>query len=48
VYEKQTRPLLEYYSQRERLVAVNGARPIDEVTESLQVQLERVQGLLAE
>jgi adenylate kinase len=43
VYEDQTRPLLDYYAEREKLVVVNGARPMDEVTWSLQVQLQRVQ-----
>lgn len=46
VYEDQTRPLLDYYREREKLVVVNGARPMDEVTWSLQVQLQRVQRLL--
>jgi adenylate kinase len=48
VYEEQTRPLLAYYAQRERLVVVDGARPVNEVTRSLQAQLERVQRLLGE
>jgi adenylate kinase len=43
VYEDQTRPMLDYYAERENLVVVNGARPMDEVTWSLQVQLQRVQ-----
>jgi adenylate kinase len=43
VYEDQTRPMLDYYSEREKLVVVNGARPMDEVTWSLEVQLQRVQ-----
>jgi adenylate kinase len=43
VYEDQTRPMLDYYAVREKLVVVNGARPMDEVTWSLQVQLQRVQ-----
>jgi adenylate kinase len=43
VYEEQTRPLLDYYAVREKLVVVNGARPMDEVTWSLQVQLQRTQ-----
>jgi adenylate kinase len=46
VYEDQTKPLLDYYREREKLVVVNGARPMDEVTWSLQVQLQRVQRLL--
>jgi adenylate kinase family enzyme len=39
----QTQPLIEYYEQRERLIAVNGSRPLDEVTWSLRVQLQKVQ-----
>ena len=43
VYLERTRPLLDYYAQREKLVTVNGARPMDEVSWSLVVQLQRVQ-----
>ena len=46
VYEERTRPLLDYYRDRERLVTVNGDRPIDEVTWSVVVQLQRVKRLL--
>lgn len=46
VYEERTQPLLEYYAQRERLVTVNGDRPIDEVTWSVVVQLQKVKRLL--
>ena len=46
VYEEMTQPLLDYYAQRERLVTVNGERPIDEVTWSVVVQLQRVKRLL--
>jgi adenylate kinase len=48
VYEERTRPLLDYYSERARLVTVNGDRPIDEVTWSVVVQLQRVKRLLEE
>ncbi|MDG6109690.1 adenylate kinase [Dactylosporangium aurantiacum] len=41
VYEEKTRPLLEYYQQRELLIQVNGARPVGEVTWSIVVQLQR-------
>lgn len=41
VYEQKTMPLLAYYTEREKLVAVNGARPVDEVTWSIVVQLQR-------
>jgi adenylate kinase len=41
VYEAKTRPMIEYYANRERLVTVNGARPPDEVSWSLVVQLQR-------
>jgi hypothetical protein len=34
------------YAEPEKLVVVNGARPMDEVTWSLEVQLQRVQRLL--
>ena len=43
VYEEKTTPLLEYYAARERLVVVQGARPVDEVTWSLLVQLKERQ-----
>jgi adenylate kinase len=46
VYEQMTQPLLDYYAERERLITVNGDRPIDEVTWSVIVQLQRVQRLL--
>jgi adenylate kinase len=41
VYDEKTLPLLAYYRERERLVAVNGGRPVDEVTWSIVVQLQR-------
>ena len=41
VYEEKTRPLLDYYQQRELLIQVNGARPVTEVTWSIVVQLQR-------
>jgi adenylate kinase len=43
VYDEYTRPLLEYYAARERLLTVNGDRPVEEVTWSVIVQLQRVQ-----
>jgi adenylate kinase len=41
VYQQHTVPLLDYYADREKLIVVNGARPIGEVSWSLLVQLER-------
>jgi adenylate kinase len=41
VYEARTVPLLDYYAQREKLVTVNGARPVNEVTWSIIVQLQK-------
>jgi adenylate kinase len=41
VYDEKTRPMIDYYAQRERLVTVNGARPPDEVTWSMIVQLQK-------
>jgi adenylate kinase len=46
VYDQKTRPMIEYYAARERLVTVNGARPADEVSWSLVVQLQKVKRLL--
>lgn len=41
VYDKMTLPLVAYYAERERLVEVNGGRPVDEVTWSIVVQLQQ-------
>ena len=41
VYEKKTMPMLAYYADREVLVTVNGSRPVNEVTWSIIVQVER-------
>lgn len=46
VYEQKTRPMIDYYAERERLVTVNGARPVDEVTWSMIVQLQKARRLL--
>lgn len=46
VYEAKTRPMIDYYRARERLVTVNGARPEDEVSWSLVVQLQKHQRAL--
>jgi adenylate kinase len=43
VYEKQTRPLLEYYSDRGILVEVDGDRSIDLVTSDLTNLLKEVE-----
>lgn len=42
VYDEKTLPMLNYYAAREKLVGVNGARPIDEVTWSITVQLQQL------
>ncbi len=42
VYDEHTLPLLDYYARREKLISVNGARPVPEVTWSAIVQLQRV------
>lgn len=48
VYEQHTLPLLDYYTDRERLIRVNGDRPVEEVTWSVIVQLQRAQKQLEE
>jgi len=35
VYFDQTAPLIDFYTDKELLVEVNGALPIEEVTEAL-------------
>lgn len=42
VFEAKTRPMLDYYAQREELITVNGARPVNEVAWSITVQLQKV------
>ncbi|HIK09567.1 MAG TPA: adenylate kinase [Oscillatoriaceae cyanobacterium M33_DOE_052] len=36
VYREQTAPLIEYYSQRNHLVSINGNRPVEEVAAALK------------
>jgi adenylate kinase len=47
VYDEKTLPMLDYYARREKLVTVNGARPVDEVTWSIIVQLQRAKKQLS-
>lgn len=42
VFEAKTRPMLDYYAQREELITVNGARPVNEVAWSITVQLQQL------
>jgi adenylate kinase len=46
VYDQRTLPMLDYYANREKLLTVNGARPVEEVAWSIIVQLRRVRQLL--
>jgi adenylate kinase len=41
VFEEKTLPMVDYYAERETLVRVNGARPVGEVSWSIEVQLQR-------
>jgi adenylate kinase len=45
VYFQQTAPLIAYYDEQGRLVEVNGARPIGQVTAELVGALGRAQVL---
>jgi adenylate kinase len=42
VFDAMTRPMLDYYAEREELITVNGARPVPEVFWSITVQLQRL------
>jgi adenylate kinase len=46
VFEKHTRPMLEYYGDREELVWINGAQTPDEVTDTLLTEVEAVRDKL--
>jgi adenylate kinase len=47
VYDAHTLPMLDYYAEREQLITVDGARPVDEVSEAVITALEDVPGLVA-
>lgn len=40
VYEERTRPMVEYYAEREQLITVDGSLPPDEVTRSMIEKIE--------
>jgi len=40
IYERQTKPVADYYQQLGRLVMVDGERPVDEVTASIFQQID--------
>jgi adenylate kinase len=42
VFDAMTRPMLDYYAEREELITVNGARPVPEVFWSITVQLQQL------
>ncbi|HEX6755747.1 MAG TPA: adenylate kinase [Mycobacteriales bacterium] len=48
VYDAKTLPMLDYYSEREELITVNGARPQAEVAWSISVQLQQARKRTAE
>ena len=41
-FEAMTRPMLDYYADREELITVTGARPVREVFWSITVQLQQL------
>lgn len=40
VYDERTKPMLDYYADRERVIRVDGAQPVDAVTVDLLKHLE--------
>jgi adenylate kinase len=40
VYDTKTRPMLDYYAEREELVSVDGSQPVEEVTKAVIDALE--------
>jgi adenylate kinase len=47
VFDEQTKPLLEYYTDREVLVTLDGSKPVDEVTEAAIAELDRLRPTLS-
>ena len=41
VYEEQTKPLVDYYTEKGKLITVNGDQEIDNVTAALCSALEQ-------
>ncbi|HEX4423790.1 MAG TPA: adenylate kinase [Terriglobales bacterium] len=39
-YDRQTKPVAEYYAQKGRLVSVNGDQPVEKVTEQIFKEIE--------
>jgi len=39
-YDRQTKPVAEYYQQKGRLVSVNGDQPVEQVTEQIFREIE--------
>jgi adenylate kinase len=48
VYSRETEPVLEYYRRRRAVAILDGNRPLDEVTASIEEMLKRAQGLRAQ
>jgi adenylate kinase len=47
VYQERTVPMLDYYAEREELVTVDGAAPVDEVSREVLRELEAVRARLS-
>lgn len=43
VYNKETKPLLEYYSEQNKLAIVDGTKPVEEVSVQIQSVLKQMQ-----
>jgi len=48
VFERQTRPLLDYYARREFLITIDGSKPVDEVTTAAITALDRLRPTLSD
>jgi adenylate kinase len=44
VYARETEPVLEYYRRRSTVAILDGNRPLDEVTQSIEETLKRAKG----
>ena len=46
VYSRETEPVLEFYRRRGGVTVLDGNRPLDEVTESIEQAIRRSQAIL--
>ncbi len=44
IYNKSTKPVLDYYKKKKKVISVNGSQPVEKVTKEIITELERKTG----